>query len=75
MFSTFYDPHRYLPLEHMNLVHIFILYLFKIHLNILSSEIFSLFDIVLYPEAEEVLGIGNIGFCLGPRAFRGLAQT
>jgi hypothetical protein len=25
--------------------------------------------------AEAVLGIGNIGFCLGPRAFRGFAQT
>jgi hypothetical protein len=25
--------------------------------------------------SEAVLGIGNIGFCLGPRAFRGLAQT
>jgi hypothetical protein len=24
---------------------------------------------------EAVLGIGNIGFCLGPRAFRGLTQT
>jgi hypothetical protein len=24
--------------------------------------------------AEAVLGVGNIGFCLGPRAFRGLAQ-
>jgi hypothetical protein len=25
--------------------------------------------------SEAVLGVGNIGFCLGPRAFRGLAQT
>jgi hypothetical protein len=25
--------------------------------------------------ADAVLGIGNLGFCLGPRAFRGLAQT
>jgi hypothetical protein len=24
--------------------------------------------------AEAVLGIGNIGFCLGPRAFRGLTS-
>jgi hypothetical protein len=24
--------------------------------------------------SEAVLGIGNIGFCLGPRAFRGLAS-
>jgi hypothetical protein len=28
---------------------------------------------IIPPEA--VLGIGNIGFCLGPRAFRGVAQT
>jgi hypothetical protein len=28
-----------------------------------------------WEDAEAVLGIGNMGFCLGPRAFRGLAQT